>query len=786
MRSRRLVRALQVLGLLLVLLLAGLAGARAWFDARVVPELDARIEGLRSFRPLTTCRVQDKDGALIDEFYVERRIWLPWEEMAPVAWQAVIAAEDRRFFEHPGVDLWGIARAMVVNVLAGDIREGGSTITQQVVKNLVVGNERSYERKLIEALLAWRLEKQLGKDEILELYVNLVYLGAGNYGLEAAAQDYFGLSAQELDAGQAALLAGLIPAPSRYSPRRDPAAARVRRGLVLQAMVEEGYITAEQARSFGEGPVDPPRRAGRGGDTGTAYVTAVRREVRRLLGTELPVRHGLVVRTAYDPALQAVAEQAIEDAARAVQERQGLAGPIRSLAPGEVEPFLAAAQGLARDPETGAPALPAAGSCFPVVLGSGPRQPVRAGSFSLLLPAAEWKRKVRSRDPEQAGRSLSETRPTNQVWSVCTDGEGELVLQDEPWVQGAAVIVENATGRVVALTGGRGMELEGFLRATQARRQPGSSFKPYVYAAALRAGRSSQDIVVDGPISLPAGGGKTWSPGNYDGGYAGSVTLATAFAKSLNTVAVRLAMETGPEAIVQLARDLGVQTPLRSDLTVALGTSEVTPMDQATAMAGIARMGVTAEAHLLLEIHDTLGNREGVAGGPVVIDGKAVAFLPGGPGRRVLPGGTAAALVELMRGVVEQGTARKARRPDQVRIGKTGTASDFVDAWFVGATPTHSVAVWIGTDGMTSLGPSETGGRAALPAFMAIADALPVGPELAFGLPDDAILLPTAKGPLLSSRSAPPAALRPVVPDPAPLPPFPQATPPLQVPAVIH
>lgn len=750
--------------------LVALAGtAFTLFSNRIVPELDHRIEGLRRFRPLNTCRVVAEDGTVIDEFYVERRFWVGLEEMSPLVWQAVLAAEDRRFFQHPGVDLLGIARAMVVNIMAGRIEEGGSTITQQVVKNLVVGSERSYRRKIIEALLAWRLESTLSKQQILELYVNVVYLGAGNYGVEAAAQDYFGLSTAELDAGQAALLAGLIPAPSRYSPRRNPELAQMRRGLVLRSMAQEGYITAAEADLFDREELQTTRRRSVRGEIGTAYFTAVRREVRRLLGDELPLRHGLVVWTAYDAALQALAEQAVEEAARLVEERQGMDGPRQVLGEVEAKAFLERGEGLARDPETGAWQPPAPGTCLPVLLPATSREPVRAGGLSFRLRPEDWSRRVRGRDPDKVGPTLAARRPKNEVWSACVQEDGTLALEQIPWVQGAAVVIENATGRVLALTGGREVALEGFVRAIQARRQPGSSFKPFVYAAALQAGREIDDVVVDGPLALPAGGGKTWSPKNYDGGYAGPVSLRTAMAKSLNTVAVRLAMETGPERVAELAARMGVMTPLRADLTIALGSSEVTPLDQAAGMATIARLGVQIEPHFLLEVVNTEGETEGRAGGPVIIDGREVARLPGGAGRRVLEGGIAWNLVELLRGVVEQGTARKARRPDQPRIGKTGTASDFTDAWFVGATPTHTIAVWIGTDGKLPLGPSETGGRAALPVFMTIADALPTGPELAFPLPDDALPLPDGK---VISRSRP-GRQAPGLPVSGPLPAFP-------------
>ncbi|TNE90522.1 MAG: PBP1A family penicillin-binding protein [Deltaproteobacteria bacterium] len=599
--------------------LAGGAGYW-WFDQHILAELPSDLSHYREWRPPTNVRVLDVDGEVVDEFFVERRVWVDIEDLPEHVWRAFVSAEDRRFFEHKGVDPSGIVRAVVVNAKAGNKVQGASTLTQQLVKNLLVGSERSYTRKLKEAVLAYRLESEIGKDGVLELYLNYVPLGSGNYGVEAAARDYFGVTAAELDPGQAALLAGLVPAPSRYSPRANGELARERRRLVLRSMVRDEVLTDEEAATYLDDPVKLPSRPSNDKES-AAYLTLVRREVRRLFGAEKPFELGLEVHTALDRRLQAVAEVSMQEAVEAHLARQG---PL--------------------------------------------------------------------------------------------DGE------EGPWAQAAAVVIETATGRVRAITGGDETRLEGFIRGAQATRQPGSSFKPYVYAAALREGYRQTDLVMDAPISLPAGGGKRWTPKNYGGSFSGPLPMRSALARSLNTVAVRLVLEVGPTEVASLARGLGVRTPLRTDPTIALGSSEVTPLDQALGYASLARGGVPLGPVYVDRVVDVHGRELAAAGETVALDPPVT--LPGAPGRRVLDRGVAYEISDMLRAVVEQGTARKAKAPGRDRAGKTGTTNDNVDAWFVGFTAEHTVAVWVGTDGVRSLGENETGGKAALPGWIQIAEAL--------------------------------------------------------------
>lgn len=746
-----------------VLVLGGLVlpGIDHRVDAELLPWLDERLAGLDTWRPPTQVHLIDTDGEPFDAFALVRRTWVDLDDLPDVAWQAVVAAEDRRFFQHGGVDGLGILRAAWVNLAAGEIREGGSTLTQQLVKNVIVGAERSYARKLDEALLAWRLEQRLPKRRILELYLNFVYLGSGNYGIEEASRDYFGVPASALEPGQAALLAGLIPAPSRYSPRRSGEEARHRRRLVLDSMVEVGFLDALDAQIAKREPVDPPRRGG-GGEVGTAYRTHARREVRRLLGDELPFQAGLTVHTAYRPAVQAVAEAAIREAAVAVEQRQGHPGALRTLDTRGIQAFLEA---------TAARSAPPVGACVEAVhLGQGR---LGVGGLRLRFDDATWSRRVWNPDPEVPAAPLARLAAVGDVFEVCLDEGGVARLAEAPWVEGAAAVVRLRDGALVALVGGRDMPIEGFHRATQALRQAGSSFKPYVYAAALEAGWTQVDTVLDAPLSLPAGGGRTWSPQNYDGGFAGRVSMRTAFARSLNTVAVRLALDVGVDPIVDLAKRAGVSAPLRRDLTVALGSSEVSVLDQTVGLATIARGGVPIEPVVALRLVDVRGREVGVAGQPVDLPGLDVR-LPGRPGAPAMRPSTAWQMVELLRGVVEEGTARRAFVPGAERGGKTGTTSGYADAWFVGFTAEHAVVTWVGRDDRRHLGHGETGGRAALPAWQTVVAALgePEGARLT--PPADVLQLPWEGRWVGLPADGVPSELLPVDdPGDAPLPTFP-------------
>ncbi len=740
--GRAFVRLLRVFALLgLLALLAGAAGFW-WLERNILSTLPKDLSEFRTYRPPTSCRVFDAKGREVDQFYLERRIWVPLSELPPVVGQAFVSSEDRRFFDHPGVDLIGITRALVSNLVAGHTVQGGSTLTQQLVKNLLVGRERSYKRKLSEAVLSWRLEKELSKEEILELYLNYVFLGSGNYGVEAAARDYFGVSARALGPAQAATLAGLVPAPSRYSPRLNPQLAQERRDLVLRSMVRDGVLDEAQLQALRAEPIASPREARAGASSVTAYITQVRREIRRVAGAEVPFREGLQVHTPLDTEVQGAAHAAIREALTELESRQGRRGAVRRIDPSEWDAFRKRAAGLDRNAK-GEPKRPEPGQCFSALVGPD-RSLAALWSGPFELPLRESDRLQRVRDLEgRAPQPLATRVRAGDVLRVCMGEDGQLGLDPRPWGEGAAVVLENDTGRVVALVGGYDVGLEGFVRATQARRQPGSSFKPYVYAAKLLRGGSQLDPVLDAPLALPAGGGKIWSPKNYTGTFSGFVPMRQAMSQSLNTVAVRMTLEVGPEEVARVAQTMGVRSPLRPDPTLALGSAEVTPLDQALGFATLARMGMSVEPVYIDRVENADGAPMGERGGPLHADGELIAQLPGRPGERVLPPEVAYQVLDMLREVVRAGTARRANRPGFDRMGKTGTTNGYQDAWFVGSTPKHTVAVWIGTDGKFPLGDKESGGRAALPAWMKIVEALGEIEGERFPVPDEVVLVPS-------------------------------------------
>ena len=700
-------------------------GAYSWFMSQLEGMPDYDLASLREWRPPTACQIRNDDGETLDTFYVERRYPTKLDALPPHVWRAFVAAEDRRFFQHPGVDALGIARAMMVNLRAGRAVEGGSTLTQQLVKNVILTSEKSVKRKVQEAVLAYYLERELSKEQILNAYMDLIYLGSGNYGVEAASRDYFGKSAHELNPAEAATIAALIPAPSLYSPRTNPQEALRRRRLVLRAMVEEGWLEAGHEWNDYELELSPGNRGSDRGDV-TSYITVVRREVQRLFGDQA-IENGLIVYTPYDAKVQSVAVEGTRLAAEEHQKRQGLR-------------VIAARSGSR-------PIFPRS-DCFNVQV--PPRadlSDLRAGAMRYALRRKDYDRIVFDERSGKRSTLRSQLRG-GEILKVClpkpepvdedapppTPVARPIVhLDDRPWAQSAAVVVNHRTGEVIAVTGGVGEgELEGFVRGVQATRQPGSSFKPYVYASAFRKkGLGQLSKIVDRPISYGS-----WTPKNYSGGYSGPMTIRTALTRSTNTVAVQLMAMAGPEYVADLAYGLGVRTPLRPNLTMALGSSEVTPLDQALGYAALARGGVPTDPIFITRVEDADGNLIARAGGTTP-DGIR---LPGGPKERALEPGIAFETVDMMRSVVQFGTGRRAYRKEEDRAGKTGTTNNFVDGWFVGITPGHTIAVWVGTDGSGTLGDKETGGKASLPTWIAIAEALPEGPKR-FPIPDEAVIV---------------------------------------------
>jgi penicillin-binding protein 1A len=576
---------------------AVLLGGTAGFVIFSVWDLP-QVRTLEEFRPSITSRVYSDGNKLLAEFFLENRTPVDLDDVPATLIKALIATEDARFYDHPGIDYRGLARALYRNLRAHRVLEGGSTLTQQLSKVLFLTPEKRYTRKLKEMALALRIEQQYTKREILSLYLNQIYFGGGAYGVEAAARIYFGKPARELNVAECALLAGLPRSPRYYSPFKSPESARRRRTHVLNRMVATGVITAQQADESKKTPL-PVQAAVKAGGPAPYFVEYVRQKVEERFGSSILYTGGLNIYTSINDELQGFAEEAI-------------------------------ATGLA-------------------------------------------------------------------------DIEARLVKPGGTPLQASLIALEPATGRIRAMVGGRDFNRSRFNRATQALRQPGSAFKPIVYAAALEQGFGASDSLDDSPLAIAVDRKKNWSPENFTRTYQGPVTLRNALAASLNVPTVRLFEKIGSREIIRHAVNLGIRSRLTSYPSLALGSSDVTLAELTSAYAVFANHGIKAGPVSILTITDSTGR---------------ILYTNDAPPVQVMKPETAYLITHLLQGVIEHGTGWKARELGRPAAGKTGTTNDYRDAWFVGYTPALVAGVWVGHDGQESIGQKETGGRAALPVWL--------------------------------------------------------------------
>ncbi|MBI2132016.1 MAG: PBP1A family penicillin-binding protein, partial [Candidatus Tectomicrobia bacterium] len=715
-------------------LIAGVAGGIAYYRkvARELPD----VELLRTYRPSLVTRVFDQHGGLVREFFVERRFLLPLEEIPQSVIQATLATEDSRFEDHPGIDVIGIARAALRNLSGGEIIQGGSTITQQLAKTLFLTPERSLDRKLREAVLAIRIEGRFNKREILNLYLNQIYYGHGAYGIEAAARVYFGKGAKALALPEVALLAGLPRAPSAYSPFRSLDRARRRRTHVLRRMYDEGYISALERDLAARAPVFLAKAPPSGGEA-EYPIEQARRQVERQFGSQRLYRDGLRIHTTISSDIQHEATLALRWGLQEVDRRRGYRGPIGRVslrwAEERIWKFVAIFVTQREEwPEF------RSGQWEPAVVERVSRLRadlrLQGGPGYLLLEDAEWARPF---DPSRngTGEKLASLegafRPGDVVLveRIQTNGQAEAAgparvkLVQEPQVQGAVVVLEPRTGAIRAMVGGYDFERSRFNRAVQAVRPPGSAFKPFTYLTSLREGWTPSDVILDAPVIFPSGGPSgEWKPTNFEDRFFGPTTLLDAITHSRNVVTVKLASAIGMRKIIRRARELGIRSPLKPNLSLALGSSGVTLLDMTSAYGTLANSGVRVEPHLLQRVEDA--------------DGRAIWGVSPSVSRAVPPE-EAYVMVDLLKRVVESGTAsRVGRELKRPLAGKTGTTNDYQDAWFVGVSPLFAVGVWVGMDDKSTLGRDETGGRAALPIWMDVVASLHKGlPSVDFQRP---------------------------------------------------
>jgi len=754
-------RRLLILAAVGVVLLALVIGGAYFYYSQNLPSAEA----LRTYSLPQVTKVRCADGTVCAEFFMPqgRRTVVNIDKLPPHVRNAFLAAEDADFYKHPGLDFFGMTRAAVKNLIPGSRKSGASTITQQVVKNMLLTPERSLSRKIREWILTPRVEQALTKDQILGLYINQSYFGQGRSGIEEAALYYFGKHAADLTLGEASVLGGTVQSPNRINPEKNIVKAKQRQRYVLGQMAEQGFVPRDVVEKELEKPIvlaprPPP-------EVGPYYAEEIRRTLVARYGDQAVLTGGLRVDIAMVPKLQAVADEAVRKGLEAVDRRLGYRGALGTLEPERFErlkPFISKQiEEAGRRQKEGANVA----DLFTLAQALNGEQPVPAeepvvvsaaeeeeeaplspeeklASTATLAPLAEGLRvagfvtqvddagkKARvdlvSRTAEIPfstvtwARQKGKSAPT-KMSDVMKAGDIVLVrvlrvtpapavleatLDQVPVVQGGLVVINPQNRNVVAMVGGYDFTKSPFNRATQARRQPGSSFKPFLYGAALGTSRYTPiSTVNDAPEAIrDPYTGKTWKPQNYDRAFDGPMTLRQALTRSKNTVSVRLIEAITPAVAIDFARRAGIQSPLPENLTLALGTGEVTVLEAANAYATLQANGRYAEPLTLLKVTDAQGK---------VLEEHQPAF------EETLPPAVAYLTTSLMRSVVEEGTAKAVTELNRPAAGKTGTASENRDTWFSGFTADFVATAWVGFDDHSPLGSTETGGRAPLPIWL--------------------------------------------------------------------
>jgi penicillin-binding protein 1A len=712
---------------------------------------------LQDYEPPVMTRVHAADGELLAEYAKERRLYIPIQAVPKLVINAFISAEDKNFYEHAGLDFNGIARAgwlYLQNMGTSRRPQGASTITQQVAKNFLLTNELSFSRKIKEALLALKIERTYTKDKILELYLNEIYLGFGAYGVAAAALLYFDKSVHELTVAEAAYLAALPKAPSTLHPFRQRERAIERRNYVIERMVENGYVSAQLAEKAKKEPLTVTQRA-----TGSHIIAAdffaedVRREIVDKWGEKALLEGGLSVRTTLDPKMQVIAHKALSDGLIRYDETQGYRGPMHKIDIGGDWGVKLADVRAFSDVAPWRLAVVLENSEQSARIGLQPaREPggavVRERQIgNISLEGVRWARASSPRNPLKVSQVLA---PGDVVYVEPLGKDStQYKLRQIPEVSGGMVVMDPLTGRVLALVGGFSFDQSQFDRATQAMRQPGSSFKPLVYSAALDNGYTPSSIVVDAPIEIDQGPGvPVWRPENYSAGkYAGPSTLRFGIEQSRNLMTVRLAQDIGMPLIGEYAKRFGIYDSLPNYLSYSLGAGETTVLRMVTAYSMFANGGRRVTATLIDRIQDRYGRtiyrhdqRECRA-----CDAKKWENQPE-PGlidrrERVIDPMTAYQITEIMEGVIQRGTATVVKEVGKPIAGKTGTTNDYKDAWFIGFTPDLAVGVYMGYDKPRHLGRDATGGHLSAPiardffkAALADKPAMPFQPPLGIKL----------------------------------------------------
>jgi penicillin-binding protein 1A len=674
----------------LLLLISALVGAAAGLLLVYTTDLP-QVEALEAYRPSSITELYDDHGRVIGSFALQRRVVAGYDDFAPVLRDALVSIEDKDFYRHSGINFWRIVGAAYRDIQSGGRVQGASTLTMQLARNLFLSPDRSFHRKVQEALLAIQIERRFTKPQIFTLYANQIFLGHGVYGFEAASEFYFGKPARKLTLAEAALLAGLPKGPGIYSPINHPDRAMKRRNLVINAMLEDGKITAAQAADARSAPVilyqqhDPNSLA-------PYFVEEIRRYLENKYGADQVHESGLKVYTSLDVDLQRAANQAVLDGLAAYERRHGWKGHLVNVVAEGITIDKYAHPDWDDEPEVN-------GYVHALVTSSGIGiATLKFGHYAAALGQADvaWTQ----------GKIQNLLRTGDicyvRVLSLNANGSARVSLEQDSGAQGALVAIDNATGGVKAMVGGRDFSESKFDRATQALRQVGSSFKPYVYTAVIDRGGSPNDTILDEPVTFESASGP-YTPHNYDEKFEGIITLRRALAQSRNIPALKLASKVGIKSVIEYAERFGITAKLPPYLPVALGSAEITLIEQTSAYSVFPNDGVRVIPRYITKVTDYEG-RVLEEDYPEVKD--------------VVSARTAQIMTAMLREVVLHGTGAAAAKLPFPTAGKTGTTNDFTDAWFVGFSPTMTCGVWMGFDEKKTLGAKETGAHAALPIWM--------------------------------------------------------------------
>ena len=711
----------RVLFFLIPLLVAGVLGGFAGSVATGLVRVP-RVSELETYRPDIITEIRAVDGSTIARYAIERRILISRGAIPAVVRNALVATEDKNFFNHSGVDLIRTASAVLSDVRSKRYAQGGSTLTQQLARGIFLSPRKTLSRKINEYLVTFEIERRYSKDQILTMYVNEIYMGHGNYGFEAASRYYFGKSLKDVTLAEAALLAGIVQRPEDQSPFRNPALARQRRATALRRMRAEGYITEKEAREAESEPI-PAAPALKETVVAPYFSEEIRQYLERTYGEKDLYRRGLRVDSTLDPDLQAYSEEALGWGLRRLARRHGFHTPRNLRAEGYtnlagyVDPSWQNAKLNEGDTLRGV---------VQEISASGAEVRIGSRTFPLRASGYSWT------GAKQADKILKTGDLVTVTLQKAKDG-GALLLEEDPREQGSVLILENSTGAIRAMVGGYDWTQSKFNRSVQALRQAGSTFKPFVYLTALEAGYTPSDTIFDGPISIVIDPRQPpYRPGNYDKKFRGIVTLRVALEHSINVPTVRLAQLVGLRNVVEAAQRLGIREKLYAYPSLALGAFEVTLEEMTAAYSTFANQGLAFTPYAFDRISDANGD---------------VLERTHPEAREVASPQACFQLLQMLKGVTQRGTGAAAAKLGLNIAGKTGTTSDFTDAWFIGMTPRYTVGVWIGNDMKTvSIGPGMEGAKVALPVWMRILEKMKengkIDPKADFEPPPNVVFTP--------------------------------------------